>query len=153
MCDLFYSILRNIFVCHVPLKSRHCSRRYPPWYSSELIKLLRAKFIAYKNYKKSHSEAHYREFSTLRVLSKQMISNCYKAPIQLIQSQISSDPSKFWVFVKSKRGASRIPGEVFYNGVMYSKPVDVLNAFAQFFSSAFSDSKSSFSPPTHCDIY
>ena len=140
VCSAFYSKLDEIFSMHVPLSSRNRTFHYPPWFTVEVINWLKSKRRAFRLYKKHGSLIHYIEFKRLRALTKRLTSQSYKEYILMIQRQIRSNPDKFWAFVKQKRCRSRIPGEVTFNNNKYSTPIDILDAFASFFSSAFIDS-------------
>jgi hypothetical protein len=46
----FYSVLNEVFRCHVPLRGR-CSGSYPVWFNKNLITLLKKKNRAWRRYK------------------------------------------------------------------------------------------------------
>ena len=57
-----------------------------------------------------------------------------------MEKNITLDPKKFWSFVRSKRGVTRIPGTMFYNDECNSDPNIIVNSFADYFKSVFIDS-------------
>ncbi len=152
MCDKFYYYLKEIFRLHIPLGPRKYSKRYPPWFSLDIIKMLKAKGKAYERYRKSPQRELYVEFQTLRSETKKLISASHKAYVHMIQNQIHEDPAKFWAFVNLQRGKSRIPGVVNYNESSHCTPTAVLNAFASFFASVFTDSDNTFCASSSINI-
>ena len=53
------------------------------------------------------------------------------------EAKITTDPSNFWRFVNQRRNASRIPGDMIHNDTNLHDPQDIVNGFADHFSSVF----------------
>ena len=75
MVDLFYNILYSTIKQFVPTKKYVNS--YPIWYTSELIKLIKAKSKAHSKYKRFNTNIYYNEFSLLRKRVKALNKICY----------------------------------------------------------------------------
>ena len=61
-------------------------------------------------------------------------------PKQLnIEPSISTDPKKFWPFIQVKKCTYRIPGLMVYDidDIELSTPLDIVNAFGNYFNSTF----------------
>ncbi|KAK9869116.1 hypothetical protein WA026_002874 [Henosepilachna vigintioctopunctata] len=144
-CNMLYEILEDIFRSTVPFKKGR-TRRFPHWYTSELIKLIRMKEVAYRNYKKFKKPSYGRHYSSLRAMVKSEIGSLYKAYIATSEHFINEDPSRFWSFIQDKRGCTRIPGIMQHEQSVYNNPNDIVNAFADYFSSVYSDASA------NCDI-
>lgn len=142
-CTGFYATLNNIFDECVP-KSKHIKQSYPPWFNTEIKNNIRKKHLAHKKYKKFKTINYLNEFRTLRSLIKTQINIGYKDYIQNIETTIQGDPSKFWSFVHTKKGTSRIPGNLQYNNMSYETPQDIVDGFSNYFSDVYIDSD-----PTH----
>ena len=67
---------------------------------------------------------------------------------QLTES-LSSNPKKFWSFVKSRTGTSSVPSCIEYNGIKGYCPADKAEIFNKFFHSVFSRPVEEFSPPSN----
>ena len=65
---------------------------------------------------------------------------------------LSTDPRKFWGFVRSKKGSTGILGLVCYNNSEISDASAIVNAFGDYFNSVFIQS-SPFIDNTICTNY
>lgn len=108
-CGIFYDILQNIFnICVPKYTSIKRKRSYPPWFDNNIIKCIRDKYTAHKNFKKLRSTYYYEKFKDLRNLCKSLINTAYQKYILDMQNNIFQDPKKLWSFVNSKRETTRI---------------------------------------------
>ncbi|RZC41422.1 hypothetical protein BDFB_009936, partial [Asbolus verrucosus] len=57
---------------------------------------------------------------------KQQIERDYKRHITLGQQSIKNDPKEFWIFIRSKKGMTRIPGRMFLDGINISQPQEIV---------------------------
>lgn len=138
-CDKFYAVLHLIFDECVP-KFKKTNRRFPPWFNYEIKNNIRKKEVALKNYKKYKNDHYLRQFQTLRRTIKRQVDTAYRQYASNIENEISRDPSKFWSFVQCKRNKSRIPGTLVYNDEIFDTPQNIVNGFANFFSSIYTQS-------------
>lgn len=141
MCSEMYDRLYCLFDNYVPIR-RNVSRKrtYPPWFSKNIVDNIRKKEQYYKKYKKSKNELYNELFKSIRTLIKKQIANSYKTYINKVETNIQNDPSSFWSYIQSKKGFSRIPGRMSYNGAEYQRPEEIVNVFAKFFKSVYIES-------------
>lgn len=164
-CDAFYNTVINIFNMYVP-KTTPRRRKYPPWFSYDIILNIKKKTNLWKQFKRYGYINIYNDFKYLRNKIKKDVNNSYKQYIANLQHNIKQNTNKFWTFVNSKKSNYTIPGSVVFNNTECNKPMDIVNAFASFFESAFTPTNnniqtydkecfSSFSLPpiTEKDIY
>ena len=142
LCGEFYNLLLTSLEAHVPLLKPKRNAN-PIWYSRELVTLMRSKERARQFYNKHKSDEAYSNYSTLRSQVKRLLSATYKHYILTSEEKIKSDPKQFWGFVSSKRQSTRIPGEMFLNSTSIIEPQEIVDAFAQNFSSVFLPASSS----------
>lgn len=136
--------LRNIFDLSVPLRINR-QRRYPQWFSSEIVTNIRRKENALKNLKKYKTEYYHQKFISLRARVKTEIDRAYRSYVSETEDNITSDPSMFWTYIQNKKGKSRIPNIIKDkdNNFTYDNPQDIVNAFGYYFQSVYKESDSS----------
>lgn len=134
--EVFYGKLYGILDQYVP-EYKTYQRVYPKWFTSEIIKNIKQKNKHLVKYKKSKSNYHLEQFKQLRTLIKRQIELSYQEYLSNIQSSLLSDPKNFWSFIQAKRQQTRIPGKMFYLDKEYDSPQDIVNVFAEFFSSVY----------------
>ncbi|KAL5246195.1 hypothetical protein ACI65C_013603 [Semiaphis heraclei] len=132
------SLLDCIREC-VPLRTFQNST-FPIWVSSKLKKLLAMKKQSHKQYKMLGGLNRYSIFSQLRAQCKFESKCLYSHYLRNIQNRLCVDPKSFWKFVRSKRGVSTIPDEV-YLGESKASSDQVASLFASHFSSVYGDSR------------
>ena len=136
LCDAFYGPIMTAVNETVPT-TKSKKNITPPWYTPELMKLIKNKVRARRRYLKHKSLETRREYSSLRSKLKWLLALTYREFITGAERRIKTDPKLFWSFVNSKRQTSRIPGEMVFNDVNLSDPQSIVDGFAGFFSSAF----------------
>lgn len=137
-CNAFYDIIYSVFDQCVPLHtSRRSKRCYPPWFTGTIIRNLRNKFSAHKKYKRYKTCFYYDQFKHYRALCKTLIENAYKDYVADMQDKLFQDSTKFWSYVNGKRNRTRIPGSMKYNDMQFNTPKEVMDAFADYFSSVY----------------
>ncbi|KAJ3651923.1 hypothetical protein Zmor_017927 [Zophobas morio] len=145
--SLFYSILYEIFDA-VVLTYKFRKNVYPPWFSSQLIRMIEQKFKLWKEFKMHGNTLTYDKFKTIRKEIKSEVSRLYKVFMGNIEVNISKDCNKFWQFIKMKKKSTDIPGNMTYKNETITSPKSIVNYFADHFKSAYnsvkSDSKLSF---------
>ncbi|KAJ3640526.1 hypothetical protein Zmor_003819 [Zophobas morio] len=78
-CFHFYNKLYEVFNLAIPKYSSSKHREYyPPWFTSEIIRCVRQKTLAYKNYKKYRTIQYEELFKLHRSRSKYLIEEAYK---------------------------------------------------------------------------
>ena len=113
--DIFYNVLHKILDLSVPKYSPKMSN-FPPWLSRSIISNLKLKESYRKKWKKYGNQFYFEEFKRLRVLCKQMINAAYASYLKKIEHELYVSPRDFWKYIQSKKGTSRIPGKISYEG-------------------------------------
>lgn len=135
----FYDKIYCVFNKHVP-KKIPSHKQYPPWFNSNIIRLLKQKDRARHVCKKTNDQDDRKNFNELRTLLKMEIRDAYAGYIRDSENAIKSNPNKFWSFINSKRNSTSIPSVMNYNNAVLENPQDIVNSFADFFSEAFINS-------------
>lgn len=91
----------------------------------------------WQTYRTSGDTNAFNEFKRLRSKIKSEIRISYSNFVQRTESDIKSDPSKFWAYVNSKKGVTNISKHMHYNNQTLTTTDDILNAFANFFSESY----------------
>nr|CAH7734652.1 unnamed protein product [Callosobruchus chinensis] len=138
----FYEKLQEIFELHVP-RFQIFRRKYPIWYNSDTIKLIKEKAKVHKQYKASRNITYYQRFCELRTAVKQSAKEACGNYLKNVQNQLKDNPKSFWSFVHQKHKASRIPGNMHNGDESHSNPTAIVNAFADFFKSVYDPSDNS----------
>lgn len=138
-CSLFYSKLNNLFDSHVP-QNKLRTYKYPPWFTSEIIKNIKTKHNLHKKLKYLKNPGDHVRFKNLRRLIKNAISASYKNYVRKIESDISSDSNKFWKFIKSKKKGTHIPNNMVFNNQQVRGHAAIVNSFATLFNSVYNNS-------------
>ncbi|XP_063900865.1 uncharacterized protein LOC135120487 [Zophobas morio] len=87
----------------------------------KLINKIKMKSKFWKKYKTYRNEEDYNEYRKLRKDIKGKLARLYKEYVAKVENQISSDPNKFWQFIKFKTNG---PGEI-------------VHAFSEMFKSVY----------------
>lgn len=133
--DKFISTVYRICVDNVPpcVPSIHKL----PWYTRGL-KILKNKRNKHDNLYKSTNSLHHkelfdrysREFNFLnKFLYKQYVFN--------FEKNIKLNPKYFWYFINSKRNSSGFPSKMFFDDKVSSSTSEIVDMFADYFSSNF----------------
>lgn len=130
------NMLYTLFEMYVP-KKKIPTKTYPPWFNSSIIKAISEKFRAWKQFKQTGNQEHYSIFKDLRSKVKIDIDHAYKQYLVTAENDISSNPNNFWSFIQSKNNSTPIPSAMVYNNISLDNPQLIVNAFASFFSTAF----------------
>ena len=132
----FYRIFYNILDSSVPLYSLKKSS-YPVWFNKQIIETLKMKNYYRKKWKKTSSAFYHIEFKRLRALAKQLIRSGHDNYLREIEQSIHSTPKNLWKYVRSKKGTTRIPGKITYNGNVSDDPQKIVDMFAEKFSNVY----------------
>lgn len=131
----------NVIKKYVPLKNQ-IKNKYPPWFSIELIQLLREKnnirccFNKYKNPRDKIS------FDLLRVRTKALATTCYRKYIEGLEESVTKNPKLFWSFVKGrKRDSSTFPDMISDGEYIAKTGEEVCELFATYFASVYNDAQ------------
>ncbi|CAH1967220.1 unnamed protein product [Acanthoscelides obtectus] len=139
-CEFFYNKLYNAFDTGVPKYVRATKRKYPPWFNSAIIKLIKRKEKIHRSYRCNNDPKTYQTFRELRSKIKIDSDEAYKIYVRQAENEIQRDSNKFWGFLNSKRKSTNLSSRMIYNGNELLEPNDILNAFADNFSKYYSSS-------------
>lgn len=136
-CARFYERIYFLFDLYVPL-FKPGRRVFPSWFTAELIALIRRKNVAHRKYRRSGDNMDYLEFQQLRSAVKFCSRRDYRQFIRQTETEICSDPKKFWSFVNRKSASTRIGGVIRDDtGLVYDTPQGIVNSFARYFSGVY----------------
>jgi Reverse transcriptase (RNA-dependent DNA polymerase) len=140
-CVYFYGKLYNVLDRCVPRYTINNSRKYPPWFNANIIKLIRKKSFFRARYKKQNDAHDLNEFKRIRTEIKTAIENSYKHYIEIVESEISINSNKFWAFVDNKKSTGKVANNMTYNDEVLDNPSDILKSFAEYFSQSYTHPK------------
>ena len=121
---------------HVP-KINIKNKNSPPWVDGDVIKASKKKRTAFKRAKKLDSLAGWSKFKKLRNKVKNLVSNKYTNYINDLAANLSTNPKRFWSFLRSKSRSKSTPNSLIHDGVEYSDSYVKANLFNKFFQSVF----------------
>lgn len=135
--ELFYN---KIYLCldeYVPVTTRK-RRTYPPWFSPQVIKLIKQKFTAWKKFKRRGNQQDLNEFRNLRSQLKRDIEQSYKNYCSDLEAHLVDQPSKFWRLIQNSQNHNSLPKNMInQNGLIITDPQSIADAFAQSFQSSY----------------
>lgn len=132
--DLLYAC---IDLC-VPKKNRKAiaTRRYPIWYTREMITDIALKASLHKIWKTYGDPHAYRFFSALREDLKLRSLKAYNSFMDNIQADLKKEPRNFWSHISNLRTRGGFEPHISHAGVKHSGKA-AADAFAEYFSSVF----------------
>ena len=150
--DTFYDHLYNILNCSVPQYAA-CSHKasYPPWFTPSIISNLKAKDYYRKKWLSSNVDSFFEEYKRLRALCKRQISLSYRDYIMKVENSVRNNPREIFKYLQLKQGTTRIPGKMYQDDVSFETPEEIVNGFAQVFSSIYHPA-SNVTPNDNCNL-
>ena len=137
---IFYDKLNNALNLHVPKTRRSRKICFPPWFTPVIIKKLKLKNTLHRKLKSTINETEiHSKFKKIRSEIKRDIDLEYKRYITNVEVNIKSNPSKFWSHVNNLSRHRGIPSQLSYSNKLLNKPDDIVNAFAEYFSSNYNN--------------
>ncbi|XP_045773470.1 uncharacterized protein LOC123872917 isoform X2 [Maniola jurtina] len=133
----FYQTVYNLFDSCIPKKVRsRVVRRYPVWFTKDIIRDCERKLKLHRIWKKSQLNSDYKRFTDMRSSLNDRINIAYKIYIKDVEHNIRKHPQKFWAHVSGLRSKGGFEPAVDSNGerLVGTKAAE---AFANFFSSVF----------------
>ena len=76
-------------------------------------------------------------FYSIRNEYETLLDKSYNRYLEETENKISSDPAKFWSYVKSRKKTNGYPSVMHYNGQTASSPSDICELFANFFEGTY----------------
>jgi hypothetical protein len=136
--DSCYNILYKILNDHVP-KYKNKKHKYPVWFTPQIIKNVQIKNKLRQRYMKFKNPEDLVSFRELRGSIKSDISLAYKKFVASSERNINENPKKFWQYLRQKRRGTGLPSCMSIGKSTISGPVNIVDAFAKFFQSIYSD--------------
>ncbi|XP_063929874.1 uncharacterized protein LOC135142136 [Zophobas morio] len=127
----------NLFDKFVPRVKVRSSTNFPRWFTSEIIKDIKTKNNYRRLCKKHKFLAYMDKVKSLNRKIKKNIRKEYGNFKQLAQDRIKSEPKHIWSYITDKKKSSGIPGSMKYGHNEFSTPQDIVEGFAQHFSSVY----------------
>ena len=136
--QVFYDIIYRLFDACIPKKRRNIksTRRYPTWFTSDIILGIQKKIKLHSAWKKSKCELIYKQFSDYRSSLKSRITTAYDTYIRRIEWNIKKNPKEFWQHISNLKSKGGFEPNVTHKGKMHSG-VAAAEAFAEYFASVF----------------
>lgn len=134
--DLLYyhlSYVTNTFVPSLPVRVS----TYPKWFSKDLIKLVKNKKLAHREYKQSNDYSDYLVFAKLRENTKQLSETCWISYINNIESAIPHNVKSFWSFVNNTTASNTLPLSMHFQDQELTNASDIADKFATHFESVY----------------
>lgn len=135
-CDSLYEQLVSLFDCTVP-KTRFHRRTYPPWFNGAIIHNVGVKQKLWSRFKRSRDPDMLSLYKSHRSALKREIRGAHAAYINLLEENISSDPTNFWRYLSTRRGSSNTPSTLMVDGDCLTDPQSIANAFARYFRDSY----------------
>lgn len=132
-----YTIIFSAFDRFVPRTGSIKRTTYPPWFTSSVKRKIRSKALFWRQYKHLGDSYAYQRFKTLRSEIKNDIKTSFAAFMRHTESQIKTDPKRFWSYLNNKSAKNPFPTNVSWNSVDVDGIQEVVDVFACCFSSAF----------------
>ena len=111
---------------------------HPPWYDDETFKMHKKKARLRQKYKDSELTADYENYSECRKQFKILINEKMRSYVE-----DESDPGliskKFWKYLKSTSGGTRVPETISYGSRFRNNPGGQSELFNEFFCDQFSE--------------
>ena len=134
---LVLSSLVEKFIPTVTVKDNN----HPPWFDDESFRLYKRKARLRDKYRETNSANDYKRYSECRKEYKILLNEKMRDYVE-----DESDPGliskKFWKYLKSTSGGTRIPETVNYGTKFRNNPVGQSELFNEFFCDQFSDASS-----------
>lgn len=144
MLDIFYATIDSLIRIHVPI-SRPKNKNYPPWFTKELISLLKEKYKCHLKVKKYNNPLDKMSFQLLRDRCFILQNNCYKSYTARLEASLKHNPKLFWSHVKIKnKNKNAYPSQMHYEQRIATNGNDICNLFASNFSSIYDQHASNF---------
>lgn len=134
--ELFNNLLRSLRDKYVPFKLLQPGR-YPAWYSSALIRVLKEKNKFHRKVRTYGNKSHSASFNVLRQRANRLEQECFINYTKNIELSIRENPRAFWSYIRSNKQHNSYPSAMNYKGVTLSSGDGICDAFAEFFNSNF----------------
>lgn len=134
--EKLYLILNNLIKKYVPIQYK--GRKYPPWFSTEVITLIKRKNRArLRSRKKPNNVNLNQEFKRLRNEVKNMLEIHHNNFIENLQDNMKTNIKAFWAYAKSKKQKNTYPHEFKHENRTTSDVKEICEFFSLYFQSTY----------------
>ena len=135
---LLYDYLNHAIELFVP-KYKPYNIKFPKWFTSQIVNLIRRKKQAHYVYKRINLYVDYLLFSKLRAECKVLSRKCYIQYIRNTESFMlnSNDIKSFWSFINNQRKPHKLPNVMHLDNASATDTLSIANLFASFFGSVY----------------
>lgn len=133
----FYEKIFNCFQLSVPFVPQKSISSSPPWYNKELRELRNKRNKSWRVYLNSRSDSDYHNYQTTFTNFSKLCESLYASYLNQMQSNLISDPKKFFQFINVKRKSDNYPPTLKLDDASSENPKEIANLFAHFFSQSF----------------
>ncbi|XP_030765285.1 uncharacterized protein LOC115889440 [Sitophilus oryzae] len=139
---------------YVPIYNTHKSKRtYSTWFTTDIIKTLKEKYRNFRKWKKTGCLTACATYKDLRTITKREIDRAYSNYLAEIQNSLCTNPKMLWHYINKRNVSSRIPGIMTFENNELNNTTDIVNGFATFFNSVYTNSESSCEPTTDTNSF
>lgn len=133
--ESFYSVLFEILDECIP-KSKPVKKKYPTWFTGEIINNIKQKNIYLKKYRKHNNLNDLELYKHIRKKIKSDIGCARKSHIDSVEKSLKSNPKSFWSYFRNKNRVNE-NNVMFCNGDELTSDREVAEAFKGHFASIY----------------
>ncbi|CAF4761859.1 unnamed protein product [Pieris macdunnoughi] len=133
----FYDTINDQRNIHIPSRIVTIQSKFPVWYNSSLIKIIKEKAKYHLKFKKYKNLSDHHSFVVLRQRVKDLEKELFNNYISGIESNIKRNPKAFWAYVKSKKQSNCYPSVLQYGNHSSGDGDVISNMFSDYFYSNF----------------
>ena len=137
LCDEFYRVISEVVYKYVPVVKVMGMNNGCPWINPEIISLKRDKNRAYRKWRLSGATSDLHYYKRIKSRLKSSLSVSYFRYIRDTQSNIKSNPGKFWSYIRSRNNNDGFPSCLEFNNFESEKPQIIADMFASFFENVY----------------
>ncbi len=142
--EFFQMIMDRVIQETVPMRkavAHRYSRKYPTWFTLQIIASIKAKERARRKLKRSSTLVNALRFQTLRKFVKNQIRRAEKIYKASLEHELIMELSKFWQYIKGKRRGTGNARTKVYKDEEINDPQAIADAFQRHFSSVYTQTQ------------
>ena len=131
--DLFF-LAADQSIPRIPLRR---NRKHFTWLSDETLKMIKRKKRAFRKSKKTCKEEDIRKYKDISNAVRSLTRRDHNSHLEDITSNLTTNPKRFWNWIKSFRGGSTTIPQLQYLGLTHRTATERANALNRYFTSVF----------------